>query len=122
MSLQGVVDQTERLIEAAKRQARDVLNADAEIEEPNAGELWKKTSPQLEKALAIYAREESEDTPQSSWIPFVKRRKAVMKIWNIFSSQAPAYGRFAFSSLPRACKNAPPEQEIGFCPSVYDQF
>ena len=69
MNLRGVVDQTERLIESAQRQARDLLAADSELEEPSAGALWEKATPKLEKALEVYNQKNSDNTPESSWVP-----------------------------------------------------
>ena len=53
-----------------QRQARAYLSGNSEIEEPTAGALWDKASPDLEKALAIYDKKESQDIPGSTWIPF----------------------------------------------------
>jgi hypothetical protein len=33
-----------------------------------AGEIWDKTSPGLEKALAVYDKKEMPETQESSWI------------------------------------------------------
>ncbi len=69
MNVQSMVDQADRLVEELRHQAHDYLNSDLETEELAAGELWEKASPSLEKALAIYERKESPETPESSWIP-----------------------------------------------------
>jgi hypothetical protein len=69
LNIQGVFDQTGRLIEDVHRQARDYLASNSDTEEPTAGQLWNKASPGLEKALAVYDTKESPDTPDSSWIP-----------------------------------------------------
>ncbi len=75
MNVQSAVDQAGRLIEGVQRQARDLLVRNSDTEEPTAGELWEKASPPLEKALAIYDRKESEDTPESTWIPWRETKK-----------------------------------------------
>ncbi len=69
MTLQSAVDQAGRVLGDLHRQTRNLLANNSSTEEPTAGELWEKVSPQLEKALAIYERKESPDTPESSWIP-----------------------------------------------------
>lgn len=76
MNVQGVVDQAGRWIEGAQRKALNLLDHNADTDEPCVGELWKRVSPQFEKALAIYDRRESESTPESSWIPFRETRKS----------------------------------------------
>jgi hypothetical protein len=79
MDVQGAVNQAGRLIADARRQARDFLARDSEIEEPMAGELWRKVSPSLEKALAVYDRKESPDTPQSRRLPFGETKASCQK-------------------------------------------
>jgi hypothetical protein len=69
MNVQSSVEQAGRLIGNLTSQARAYLSGDSDIEEPTAGELWEKASPDLEKALAIYDKKESQDTPASTWIP-----------------------------------------------------
>jgi hypothetical protein len=69
MNIQGALGRAGRLLEGAEHQARDLFGRNSETEEPTAGELWTKASPALEKALDIYGRKESPDTPESSWIP-----------------------------------------------------
>lgn len=69
MNIQNTVDQAGRLLGDLHRQTHDFLSNNTAIEEPKAGELWERVSPQLEKALAIYERKESPDIPESSWIP-----------------------------------------------------
>jgi hypothetical protein len=76
MNVQGVVDQAGRLVDGAQRQARDVFLRNSAIEEPTTGKLWEKASTQLEKALAIYDRKESEVTRDSSWIPWRETKKS----------------------------------------------
>jgi hypothetical protein len=69
MNVRDAVDQAGRLIEGIHRQTRNLFEQNSDTEEPTAGELWSKASPALEKALDIYDRKESPDTPESSWIP-----------------------------------------------------
>jgi hypothetical protein len=76
MNVQGVADQAGRLIENAQRQARDFFADRPGTEEPTTGEIWEKASTQLEKALAIYDRKESEVTPESSWVPWRETKKS----------------------------------------------
>src|ERR1035438_5222487 len=70
MNVQSSVEQAGRLFGDMQRQARAYLSGNSEIEEPTAGALWDKASPDLEKALAIYDKKESQDIPGSTWIPF----------------------------------------------------
>jgi hypothetical protein len=70
MNVQSAVDRAGRLIEGVQRQARDFLAENADTEEPEPGAVWEKVSPALEKALAIYDRQELADTPESTWVPF----------------------------------------------------
>ncbi len=69
MNIQSAVDQAGRVLGDLHRQTRNLLANNSSTDEPTAGELWDKVSPQLEKALAIYERKESPDTPESSRIP-----------------------------------------------------
>ena len=69
MNVRDAVDQAGRLIEGVHRHTRILLGRNSDTEEPTSGELWTKASPSLEKALDIYDRKESVDTPESSWIP-----------------------------------------------------
>jgi hypothetical protein len=69
MNVRDAVDQAGRLIEGVHRQTRNLLGRNSDTEEPTAGELWTKASSALEKALDIYDRKESPNTPESSWIP-----------------------------------------------------
>lgn len=50
-------------------ETRKYLTDTSEINEPTAGALWSKISPDLEKALTIYDMKESPSTPDSTWIP-----------------------------------------------------
>jgi hypothetical protein len=68
MSLAGTLAMR-RWVDGLQRRMRDYKDRGSEPPEPSVGELWEKTSPELEKALAIYNRKESPDTPESSWIP-----------------------------------------------------
>ncbi len=70
MNFQSGVDQAGRLIEDVNRQARAYFAKNSSIEELGAGDLWEKTASELEKALAIYDKKESTETPLSTWIPF----------------------------------------------------
>ena len=58
-----------RWVDDFQRRVRDYRAGSSEPNEPSAGELWEQVSPELEKALAIYNRKESPDTPELSWIP-----------------------------------------------------
>jgi hypothetical protein len=58
-----------RCVDEFQRRVRDYRAGSSEPKEASAGELWEQVSPELEKALAIYNRKESPDTPESSWIP-----------------------------------------------------
>ena len=69
MNVQSTVEQAGRLFGDMHREARAYLSGNSDIEEPTAGDLWEKASPDLEKALAIYDKKESPDTPVSAWIP-----------------------------------------------------
>ena len=68
MNVQGVADQAGRLIEGVQRQARNLLSKNSGTEEPTPGDLWKEVSPALEKALAVYDRRESPETPERTWV------------------------------------------------------
>jgi hypothetical protein len=76
MNVQGVADQAGRLIEGVQRQARDLLARNSDTEEPTAGALWKDTSPVLEKALAVYDRQESPETPERAWVLWRETKKS----------------------------------------------
>jgi hypothetical protein len=69
VNVQSGVEQAGRLFGDLHRQARAYLSSNSDIEEPTAGDLWEQASPDLEKALAIYDKKESADTPASTWIP-----------------------------------------------------
>jgi hypothetical protein len=68
MSLASALD-VRRWVDDLQRRVRDYRVGSSEPEEPSVGELWEKASPELEKALAIYDRQQSPDTPESSWNP-----------------------------------------------------
>lgn len=79
MNVQSGVDQAGRLIEDVHRQARAYFARNSSIEEPGVGDLWEKTAPELEKALAIYDKKESAETPSSTWIPFRTSKESCQK-------------------------------------------
>ena len=79
MNVQSGVDQASRLFGDTYRQARAYLSGDSDIEEPTAGDLWEKASPNLEKALEIYDKKESQDTPASTWIPLRTTKESCQK-------------------------------------------
>lgn len=68
MSLATALD-VRRWVDDFQRRVRDYWAGSSEPQKPSVGELWEQVSPELEKALAIYNRKESPDTPESSWIP-----------------------------------------------------
>ena len=76
MNVQGAADQAGRLIEAVQRQARDLRRRNSDTEEPSVGALWKDVSPALEKALAVYDRQESPETPERTWVPWRETKKS----------------------------------------------
>ena len=73
------MDQAGRLIEDFHRQARSRFVGNSGIEERTAGELWDEATPELEKALAVYDKKESLDTPASTWIPFRDSKDSCQK-------------------------------------------
>lgn len=79
MNVQSGVDQAGRLIEDAHRQALAYFAKNSSIEEPGVGDLWERTASDLEKALAIYDKKESPDTPSSTWIPFRTSKEICQK-------------------------------------------
>jgi hypothetical protein len=79
MNVQSVAGQAGRLIEDVHRQARSHFVGNSKIQEWTAGELWQETSPELERALAVYERKESADTPESTWIPFRNSKAGCQK-------------------------------------------
>ena len=60
------MDQAGHLIWDVHLQARPYLVGDLDIEEPMAGGLWEKVSPKLERAFAIYDKQEAPATPAST--------------------------------------------------------
>lgn len=76
MNIQTAVDQTGRVLEDLHHQALEFIAGNSDIEEPSAGELWEKVSPELKKALAIHNLKESPETPESSWIPGRKTKRS----------------------------------------------
>ncbi len=76
MNLQGAADQAGRLIEAVQRQARDLRGRNSDTEEPSVSALWKDVSPALEKALAVYDRQESPEIPERTWVPWRETKKS----------------------------------------------
>jgi hypothetical protein len=79
MNVQDALGQAGRLIGDVHRQAREYLSGNPETEEPSAGELWEKASPDLDKALAVYDERESPDTPESTWNPFRRSKEGCQK-------------------------------------------
>lgn len=79
INVQSGVDQAGRLIKDVHRQARAYFAGNSEIDEPTAGDLWEKASPGLERALAIYEKKESPNTPSSKWIPVGTTKKTCQK-------------------------------------------
>ena len=71
MNFQSGVDQAGRLFVDLHRQARAYFSGNSDTEEPTAGDIWEKASPDLEKALAIYDKKESPDTRASTWVPLL---------------------------------------------------
>lgn len=69
MNIRDAVDQAGRLIEGIHRQTRDLFIGSSDTAEPAPGKLWDKATSALEKALVVYDRKDSPDTPESSWIP-----------------------------------------------------
>ena len=67
------------MIEDVHRQAWAYFVGNSDIEEPTAGDLWEKAPPSLEKALAIYDRQQAGDTPTSTWIPFRTTKESCKK-------------------------------------------
>lgn len=74
-----LVEQAERVAEVVRRQARALFAPNLDNEEPTAADLWRKASPNLEKALAIYDRGEATDTPESSWVPWRTSKESCQK-------------------------------------------
>lgn len=68
MSLANALD-VRRWVDDFQRSVRDYRVESSEPQEPPVGKLWEQLSPELGKALAIYNRKESLDTPDSSWFP-----------------------------------------------------
>jgi hypothetical protein len=68
MSLANALD-VRRWVDDFQRCVRDYRVGSSEPEETPVGELWEQVSPELGKALAIYNKKESPDTPESSWFP-----------------------------------------------------
>jgi hypothetical protein len=79
MNVQSGVDQAGRLFGDMRRQARAYFSGNSDIEEPTAGDLWEKASPELEKALAIYDKKDLPDTPPSTWIPLRTTKESCQK-------------------------------------------
>ena len=79
MNVQSSVEQVGRLFGDLQSQARAYLSGESDIEEPTAGHLWDKASTDLEKALAIYDKKESQDTPDSTWIPLRTTKESCQK-------------------------------------------
>lgn len=79
MNAQSAFDQAGRLFSHMNRQAHAYFSGNSDIEEPTAGNLWDKASPNLEKALAIYDKKESPDTLASTWIPFRTTKESCQK-------------------------------------------
>jgi hypothetical protein len=74
MNVQDALTYAGRLIEDVHRQTRDYLADGSETDEPTAGALWVKASPDLDKALAVYDKMESPNTPESTWNPFAESK------------------------------------------------
>ncbi len=64
------------MIEGVQRQTRILLSKNSDTEEPTTGDLWKDVSPALEKALAVYDRQESPETPEQTWVPWRETKKS----------------------------------------------
>ncbi len=79
MNVQSGVDQAGRLIQDVHSQARAYFAKNSSIDEPGAGDLWEGTVSDLEKALAIYDKRESPETPSSTWIPFRASKESCQK-------------------------------------------
>ena len=79
MNLQSGVDQAGRLIGDLHSRALAYLSGNSHVEEPTPGDLWEKASPNLEKALAIYDKKDSPDTPASTWIPLRTTKESCQK-------------------------------------------
>jgi hypothetical protein len=79
MNIQSSMEQAGRLFGDTYRQARAYLSGNSDIEEPTAGNLWEKASPDLERSLAVYDKKESPDTPESTWIPLRTTKETCQK-------------------------------------------
>jgi len=79
MNVQSAVDQAGRLFGDLQGHARSYFSGSSDIEEPTVGELWEKASTNLEKALAIYDKQESPDTRASTWVPFRTTKASCQK-------------------------------------------
>jgi hypothetical protein len=67
MTVNDLVDQALDMAKGVAEAARRLVSPTGEVKEPTAGELWRDSSTQLDKALAAFERKDSGSLPETSW-------------------------------------------------------